>query len=74
MKYKLQIMAVCKIVCRNNIYWDDIVALIFDKCLGTARCLRVKFKASSNAFLYISLSPPSFLHKALVLGRITIQR
>ena len=43
-------MAVCKSYVGYYIPMDVIVALMFDKRLGTARFLRVKPKASSNAF------------------------
>jgi len=43
-------MAVCKSHVGYYISMDVIVALMFDKRLGTARFLRVKPKASSNAF------------------------
>ena len=43
-------MAVSKSVVGYNISMDVIVALVFDERLGTARFLKVKHKASSNAF------------------------
>ena len=51
-------MAVCKSYVGYYTPMDVIVALMFDKRLGTARFLRVKPKASSNAFP-IYRSPPS---------------
>ena len=43
-------MAVSKSYVGYYIPMGVIVALMFDNCLGTARFLRVKLKASSNAF------------------------
>jgi hypothetical protein len=43
-------MAVCKSYVGYYIPMDVIVALMFDKRLGTARFQNVKHKASSNAF------------------------
>ena len=62
-------MAVCKSYVGYYISMDVIVALMFDKRLGTARFLRVKPKASSNAFPIYRSSSLSFHHKASALFR-----
>jgi hypothetical protein len=49
---------------------DVIVALMFDKRLGTARFQNVKHKASSNAFQYIGLTPSAFASRVKTGAKI----